>query len=80
MPNTIGEIYLVTQNNGASRWAFVAEADILPSLQTTYGELDHVINKINRDLYTVKYTREDITNEDVFTVQRVPVLEQPDHL
>jgi hypothetical protein len=80
MVNSIGEVFLVTQNNGSSRWAFVNEADILPSLQTTYGQMDHTVIKIDRDEYLVRYLRDDAVNEDVFTVQRVPVLEQPNHL
>jgi hypothetical protein len=74
------EVYLVTKANTADRWAFVNEVDILPSLELTYSTIDHVITKIDRTLYVARVTREDVINTDVFTVQRVPLLEAGAHL
>jgi len=39
-----------------------------------------VITKIDRTLYVARVTREDVINTDVFTVQRVPLLEAGAHL
>lgn len=80
MATVIGEVYLVTQHNSADKWAFVNEADILSSLQVTYSAVDHVIDRLGRDVYVVRKTKEDIVDADVFTVQRVPVLETATHL
>jgi hypothetical protein len=66
-----GEVLLVTQHNSADKWAFVNEADILHALELTYSRVDHVVEKIDRDVYVVKVSIEDVVNADVFTVQRV---------
>ena len=75
------EVYLLTKLNGADRWTFAQEADIINSLQITYSNVAGMrIDVLSRDLYVVKYTREDVVNTDVFTVQRVPLLEVAAHL
>lgn len=74
------DLYLVTKGNASDKWAFLNEADILPSLELTYSETDHVVDKVSRELYVVRITREDVINQDVFTVQRVAALEKVTHL
>jgi hypothetical protein len=75
-----GELFLVTKLNGRDRWAFTVEADILSSLQISYSATQHTIERLDRDTYAVKVEKADVIVADVFTVQRVPLLEAPAHL
>ena len=74
------EMYLVTKLNGADRWVFANEEDILPSIKVSYSALDHKIELIGRDMIFVKVIREEVIKADVYTVNRIPVLYDIGHL
>lgn len=75
------EGYLLTRGYTADRAIFVNEDDIISTLHTTYSAYPGmVVDKVSRDVYVVRYTKEDVVQNDVFTVQRVPIYAAPTHL
>lgn len=74
------EMFLVTKWNGANRWVFANEEDILPSLNLTYSNLHYKVEFIERDMFIVRIFKDDVVHADVFQVRRIPVLYKVDHL
>ena len=74
------EMFLVTKLNGADRSIFANEEDILPSIRLTYSTLDVRVEVIGRNMVIVKLLKEDAVNADVFTINRIPVYYDVEHL